>query len=337
MVERNYTTTRNVTPRVEVMQEVEVIQDTNTAALVVSWISLSIAILALAWSPFQHWLSGGRLRVSLDSVIWDSLGGVFSRDSGVWELPADNSLKWQPTRYYFEAARVTVANRGRLPVSISVPVLRVGGTGNKHYTIGLPMLPAGIHEPPKSGEQSTYRIEPYGAISFMFDYWPSVQAMRPRSVGNELMFRAQVRTLGTGKETRSPRGSSWHIPNDRFSSRATVVALPHDLVAWRHLVMINALFGDENDKAPVSIGSLDMIMMELFERFEETPSKKDFLKEFQAVANTLKINTLNKYWSVGCAYSIYNAIERYPGPLEPWTGGLSHKRTSTDTSSTSEG
>lgn len=104
-------------------------------ALGVSLLSFLIALAALGWQVAKHFLDGGRVKVYLNTAIWEPEVKLTTNSSGTLILQSDDSARSVTHGRALELAQLVVENPGRAAVTIYSPGLSISGHGKKHHSL----------------------------------------------------------------------------------------------------------------------------------------------------------------------------------------------------------
>jgi len=211
----------------------------------VAVIALLLSVVAIGIQLVTRYLDGGRIRVSLQPVIYDPVEDIVHTVSdGRWpyRLASAKALTQTARRTTgIDLAEIVVVNVGRLPVTITTMELatpsetRRRGRRQWHH-FGLPPLELPDFEPHRFVDSAkSLRLEPYSQVSILVDPW---QVLRPgrKTPKGVTVLRASARVPGKDKPTLSRRQRSWRIGDDVVSSIEAATTLP--LLA----VIVKAIF-----------------------------------------------------------------------------------------------
>ncbi len=168
----------------------------ETAALLISVVSLVLAGLSLGWQIAQWLLSAGRPKAALLHGIWQGTA-AYVRDVGRDGAPFDTSgLRHQGIDGQ-SVVGIRVTNHGRAPVTVVRVEMRARGGDLSVIPPNGPM-----------GPSLPYRLEPGTSASWYMDADDAV-ALASISRGEVLHQRVtgvyMVAELGTGKAVVTPR------------------------------------------------------------------------------------------------------------------------------------
>lgn len=202
-------------------------------ALLIAGASFLVSVIALVWQVAKHLLDGGRVRVQLNPAIWEPGVKLVTNRDGRFPMP--DLLKVFGTSVmpeYFEVAQLVVENPGRIAVTVSAPSLRVGGTGQKRYSVTPRMFAVPGMGEDTAVKDTVYRIEPYDRVTFIFDIWPSLTRLR-NNVARTITLRGAIQVPGRRNLRLSSWGTAWRVPPECWTLREGLSEISPRTVMWR--------------------------------------------------------------------------------------------------------
>lgn len=292
-------------------------------ALGVSLVSLLIAFAALGWQVAKHFLDGGRVKVYLNTAIWEPGFRLTTNRSGKFKLQDDSSARSVMVGRALELAQLVVENPGRVPVTIYGPGLSISGHGKKDHSLVPQMFSTGEMFGSESGVTDTVvRLDPYARVTFLLDYWSVVPSLLKGTQHDRVFLRGHVSVAGrTKRPQKSSRRLRWRIERGKYTAIEGSPAFTPFAVLWREMyVRLPECAEDEPGAGtPVTRGTASYILDEAMSRFEERPERPDL----QAVVDEIAQQHGDMYPMLG--FSLlegYEALNRMEGSLTSWTESL---------------
>jgi hypothetical protein len=298
-----------------------------TWALIVSLLSFAIALVALGWQIAKHFLDGGRVRVYLNTAILEPEFRIVTNRSGRFVLQNDDAARTVSRGGGLELAQLVVENPGRIPVTIYSPGLSFSGHGKKDHTISPRTFSTGdAFGPDSAARESVVRLEPYGRVTFLLDYWSLMPKLLEDAPKGQAYVRGCVGVAGRTKRTqKSSWRRRWKITRGMYTAIAGSPSFTPFSVIWREIYpRLPESAKDQRDRhpnsgEPVTRGMLRYMLDEAMSRFEERPERKRLSEALEELAS----NYGDKFPVVGIAvYEAYEALDRMDGHLTEWTEGL---------------
>lgn len=300
-------------------------------ALIVSILSFTIAMVALGWQIAKHFLDGGRVRVYLNTAIWEPEFMLLTNRSGRFALQNDHHARSVTYGRALELAQLVVENPGRVPVTIYSPGLTISGHGKKNHSIVPRMFKTeGSFGPDEAVSDTVVRLEPYGRVTFLLDHWSVMPSLLKESPKGQVIVRGYV---GVAGRTKRPQKSSWKL---RWQiNRGTYTAIegspeftPFSMM-WREMyVQLPESADDESHRhpnagPPITRGMLRYMLDEAMSRFGARPGREELTEALNEIATKRG----DKFPMLGySAFEAYEALDRMEGHLTDWTEGLSHRK-----------
>lgn len=195
---------------------------TSTAlwALAISVLSFALAAAALLWQISKHFLDGGRVKVHLNAAAWEEDFALWNTSSGKAVL--DESIAHQVTRgQAIELAQLVVENPGRAAVTIHSPGLRVRGLAKRRYSFVPRLFTTGDGFGANTAvADDVVRLEPYGRVTFLMDYWSSVPGLVEKSPRGRISVRGQVGVAGRSRPQQSRWRRRWMFDKNSYTALA---------------------------------------------------------------------------------------------------------------------
>lgn len=310
-------------------------------ALIVSVLSFAIAIAALVWQVLKHFLDGGRVKVYLNTAIWEPDSMLATNRSGRFKLQNDQSARGVVRGDALELAQLVVENPGRIPVTIYSPGLCFRGAKQKKYSIVPRMFSTdGTFGPDEAVSDTIVRLDPYGRVTFLLDYWgvmPKILAEAPTA---KVVVRGSV---GVAGRTKRPQKSSWNrrwtIHRGMYTAITGSPKFTPISVIWRELYVQLPKHHDEASSVSANGGKrltrgLGRYVLEAaMSDFDERPDRKLFQNALEDAAKKY-----DRLAIVGIAvFNAYAALDRMDGHLTDWTEGLTLVRKETESPGSAEG
>lgn len=299
-----------------------------TWALIVSILSFATAMVALGWQIAKHFLDGGRVRVYLNTAIWEPEFMLMTNRSGRFALQNDGHAHSVTHGRALELAQLVVENPGRVPVTIYSPGLSVSGHGKKDHSIVPRMFQTkGAFGPEEAVSDTVVRLEPYGRVTFLLDYWSVIPSLLKEAPKGRVVVRGYV---GVAGRTKRPQMSTWKL---RWQiDRGTYTAIEGSpkftpfSVMWREMYVQLPESTEESHRhpnagPPITRGMLRLILDEAMSRFDARPDREELTEALNEIATKRG----DKFPVLGYStLEAYEALERMKGHLADWTVGLSY-------------
>lgn len=294
--------------------------------LVISLLSFAAALAALVWQFTKHVLDGGRVRVYLNAAIWEPEIMLATNRSGRFRLKDDQSAKAVVRGRALEVAQLVVENPGRIPVTVYSPGLAFSGHGKTKHSVSPRMFGTdGAYGPDEALLDNVVRLEPYGRVTFLLDFWGIMPGILEDTPKGEVVVRGQVNVAGK----RRPRGSSrwrrWRIRTGMYTAIEGSPDFTPYAVVWG--VMFRQLPTDDEAKRDthpnagqrVTRGMVGYLLDDAMSGFDERPEEKRFKDAMDTVAKEHG----EQFASFGLAsLYAYRELDRRQGHLTEWSEGL---------------
>lgn len=305
-----------------------------TWALIVSILSFAAAMVALGWQIAKHFLDGGRVRVYLNTAIWEPEFMLITNRSGRFAFQNGDHAHSVTHGRALELAQLVVENPGRVPVTIYSPGLSISGHSKKDHSFVPRMFnTGGSYGPDEAVSDTVVRLEPYGRVTFLLDYWSVMPSLLKEAPKGRVVVRGYV---GVAGRTKRPQKSDWRL---RWQiDRGTYTAIEGSpkftpfSVMWRELyVRLPDRAEDESRRHPnagpqITRGMLRFVLDEAMSRFVARPERKELTEALNEIAT----KSGDKHPVLGYStFEAYEALDRMEGHLTDWSEGLFYKVRST--------
>lgn len=297
-----------------------------TLTLVISLLSFVIAIVALFWQIAKHFLDGGRVRVYLNTAIWEPEFMLATNRSGRLRLKDDQSARSVIRGRALEVAQLVVENPGRIPVTIYSPGLAFSGHGRKDHSVVPRMFGTdGTYGPDDALTDRVVRIEPYGRATFLLDLWSVMPGLLEDAPKGEVVVRGQVEVAGKRSPTRSRWRKRWRIRSGMYTAIEGNPDFTPFAVIWgtmyRYLPTYENAQRDRHPNAGlrVSRGMVGLLLDEVMSGFDERPEEALFKDAMDAAAE--ERGEKFPSYALPSLYA-YQALDRMQGHLTDWSEGL---------------
>lgn len=299
-------------------------------ALLVSGFSFVVAIAALAWQIMKHFLEGGRVRVYLNTAVWEPGHNIATNRSGKFALRG-GSEKHSVTRgQALELAQLVVENPGRTAVTIYSPGLHFSGHGRKNNTVVPRMFALGDSLGPDGATTETVvRLEPYERATFLLDYWAGIPRLIKNSPTGRIVVRGHVSVAGrTKRPQRSSFRKRWKISAGTYTAIEGSPDFTPLAVLWRELFVRLPENAKEDHNAsdtkrPLTRELANFVLDQAMSKFDEQPSLEDLKNALEDSVQTQGFSLVGYGLAV---WEGYEALKRMEGHLTPWTEGLWYAR-----------
>lgn len=295
-------------------------------ALITSLLSFVIAVVALIWQIVKHVLDGGRVKVYLNTAIWQPGSRININRSGRFTLPNDQVAQTVVYGRALELAQLVVENPGRLPVTIHSPGLAFSGHGTKHHSVVPRMFGTdAVHGLNEAITDTVVRIEPYARATFLLDYWSVMPGILGDAPDGQVFVRGYVGVAGKANRPReSVRRLRWKINRDRYTAiEGSPDFTPYGVlwrVLYRHLQEHGNADGDHDAGRRVSRESVGYLLEETMPRFGQRPELEQLADALTGAAEKLGEQLLGFRLALRNAYE---ELDRMNGHLTEWAEGLS--------------
>lgn len=300
---------------------------TAVLAIIVSSSSFVLAVIALGWQIAKHFLDGGRVRVYLNTAILEPDYVLTVNRSGRHVMKDAEAARHVRLGGALELAQLVVENPGKVPVTIYSPGLRVTGHGKKSHTFTPRMYTLGEgFGPDEATTKTVVRLEPYGRVTFLLDYWGAVRGVLKSAEVDSISVRGYV---GVAGRTKRPQKSSWWKRWKIGAGGYTAIEGPPQFsplgVIWQ--VLYPSLPEDVTDEqlrsgrpAPLTRGALHYTLEEAMGRFSERPERK----QLEAAINEVAGQAGDRLPVASKLFETYQRLDEMEaaGRLAPWTEGL---------------
>ncbi len=302
-----------------------------TWALMISLLSFAIAIVALVWQVTKHFLDGGRVKVYLNTAVWEPEFMLATNRSGRFALKNDNVARSALHGRALELAQLVVENPGRVPVTIYSPGLSISGGGKKDHSLVPRMF--GTEDsfgPDRAVTDTVVRIEPYGRVTFLLDYWSVMPGLLREAPKGRVFMRGFV---GVAGRTKRPQKSSWRRRWRINEGAYTAIEGSPDFtpfsVLWREMYIRLPKRADDDPGRhpdagkPITRGLLTYILDEAMSRFDERPERE----ELKCALDELAKKHGDRFPMLGYnVFEAYEALDRMEGHLVDWAAGRSQRK-----------
>ncbi|WAC55162.1 hypothetical protein [Gordonia sp. SL306] len=291
----------------------------------VSLLSFVIALAALGWQIAKHFLDGGRVKVFLNTAIWEPEVSLYTITNGKFGFPDDDTARSATDGKGLELAQLVVENPGRVPVTVHSPGIYITGHGKKNHSISPRSFSTGDsfgHD--RSTTERTVRLEPYARTTFLLDYWSIVPNLFGDTSVDHIVLRGQVGVAGrSNRPQRSKWRRRWTIARGSYTAIGGPPSFTPFAVLWRELY-VQLPERDDPDRHPQSgpattRGMAGFILDQAMSRFDERPEREELQHAVEEIAKERG----DRFPIVGIGlYHGYEALGRLEGHLKPWTDGL---------------
>lgn len=297
----------------------------SVLALIVSLFSITIALVALFWQILKHFLDGGRVKVYLNTAVYQPETMVAVNRSGRFSFQNGNAADSVIRGEALEVAQLIVENPGKVPITIHAPGLHLSGHGTKRHTL-VPRMYATTEVFGLDGASTdtVVRLEPYGRVTFLLDYWTIIPSVLKKSPKGRVFLRGYVEVAGRAKRPgKSSRRRRWRIERGAYTSIVGSPKFAPIAVLWKE--MYNRL--PKQDEDPESSRSLDgemlnFVLDQAMSKFDSRPDLDAFTSALDEVAKRhdflFPMMRMNAYWA-------YKALDRMHVNVTGWTEGLSFR------------
>ncbi|MGQ4421705.1 hypothetical protein ACN6LL_006917 [Streptomyces violaceoruber] len=246
-----------------------------TLALVVASLSLVVALSALGWQIAKHLLDGGRVKIYLNSAVWEPELRLLVDRSGKWNTTAGTG---HIVPENIEIAQLVVENPGRIAITVYSPSLAITGTKNKDYTVAPRALSLKHFDADSTAPQYPIRIDPYDRVTFALDYWSIIPRLLAEADGSHIEIRGCISRAGASQPRKSSKRLAWRIPQGAWTSRTDIQKISPYTVLWREFFKANeaSIRGSESEDATPKF-ILDGILRSAMQKFDERPTSMTFL------------------------------------------------------------
>lgn len=302
-----------------------------TLTLVISLLSFAAALAALIWQFAKHVLDGGRVRVYLNAAIWEPDFMLATNRSGRLLLKDDQSARAVVRGRALEVAQLVVENPGRIPVTVYwvySPGLAFSGHGKKSHSMVPRMFGTdGAYGPDDALTDSVVRIEPYGRVTFLLDFWSVMPGIVEDTPKGEVVVRGQVEVAGKRRSRRSSWLRRWKIRSGMYTAIEGSPDFTPFAVVWgvmfRHLPTYEEVKRDThaNTGRIVTREMVGFLLDEVMSGFDERP-EKELLKDALDAAAQAHGEKFPRF-GLASLYA-YRQLDRMQGHLTEWSEGLFH-------------
>ncbi|MFF5626654.1 hypothetical protein ACFY5A_14900 [Microbacterium sp. NPDC012755] len=293
----------------------------------VSLLSFLIALSALGWQVTKHFLDGGRVKVYLNTAVWQPEFMIATNRSGKFAFKHGSASRSVTHGEALELAQLVVENPGRTAVTIYSPGLQFSGHGKKNHTVVPRMFETdGTFGPDGAVTDTVVRLEPYARVTFLLDYWSSVPGLLKEAPKGYVDIRGHVSVAGrTNRPQRSSYRKRWRIHLGMYTAIEGSPDFTPLAVLWREMY-IRLPKDQEGDDVHPSHQSrrttrydARFLLDRAMARFDARPDRDDLKEALQELAK----KDGDKYPSFGMnLWEGYAALDRMEGHLTPWTEGL---------------
>lgn len=190
-----------------------------TLTLAISLLSFVAALVALTWQFAKHILDGGRVRVYLNAAIWEPDVMLATNRSGRFVHKNAQVAHAVVRGRALEVAQLVVENPGRIPVTVYSPGLAFSGHGKKKHSVVPRMFGTdGAYGPDDAVTDNVVRIDPYGRVTFLLDFWSVMPGILEDAPKGEVVVRGQVDVAGKKRPQKSSRSRRWTIRSGMYTA-----------------------------------------------------------------------------------------------------------------------
>jgi hypothetical protein len=285
-----------------------------TLALVVASLSLVVALSALGWQIAKHLLDGGRVKVYLNSAVWEPELRLLVDRSGKWNAGTAHIVPEN-----IELAQLVVENPGRIAITVYNPSLAITGTKHKDYTVAPRALRLKHFDADSTAPASPIRIDPYDRVTFILDYWSVIPRLLAEADGSHIEIRGCISRAGASKPRKSSKRLAWRIPQGAWTSRTDIQKISPYTVLWREFFKANEASSqgtESGDAAPKFI--LDGILRSAMQKFDERPTSDEFLTALRDSAQQYDAENVQL---VTLSITMDRILDHYSEHLSPWPFG----------------
>lgn len=298
-----------------------------TLALIVALLSFGIAIVALVWQVTKHFLDGGRVKVYLNTAVWEPEFMLATNRSGRFALQNDSAAHSVLQGRALELAQLVVENPGRVPVTIYSPGLSISGHGKKNHSLVPRMFRTqDSFGPDRAVTDTVIRLEPYGRVTFLLDYWSVIPSLLKEAPKGRVSVRGIV---GVAGRTKRPQKSSWkrrwQIDKTMYTAIEGSPEFTPLSVLWREMyVRLPERVDEDPDRHPnagnpTTRGQARYMLDEAMSRYGERPAREQLKDTLDEIAKKHG----DRFPVFGLAlFEGYSALDRMEGHLTDWTEGL---------------
>ncbi|WP_108250402.1 hypothetical protein [Planctomonas deserti] len=299
-----------------------------TWALVVSLLSFLIALVALGWQVFKHFLDGGRVKVYLNTAILEPEFMLAVNRSGRFALRDDSVARSVKYGKALEVAQLVVENPGRVPVTVYSPGLSISGHGKKDHSLVPRMFATGASFGPDEAIKDTVvRVEPYGRVTFLLDHWSVLPGLLSAAPRRRVVVRGFVGVAGrTNRPQKSSWSRRWRLRKGVYTAIKGSPEFTPLSVIWREMYGRIPEREDETNRhsnagSRITRGMLRYMLDEAMSRFDERPDRAQLTEALNEIAKREGDGhpALNS-----AVFQAYEALDRMTGHLTAWSEGLFH-------------
>ncbi|GAA0965296.1 hypothetical protein [Frigoribacterium faeni] len=302
---------------------------TATWALFVSLLSFGIAMVALGWQVTKHFLDGGRVKVYLNVAVLEPEFMVATMRTGRFSFTEEHGVASVTRGRALELAQLVVENPGRVPVTIYSPGLAISGHGKRRHTLTPRMFETeDTFGPDRAVMDSVVRLESYGRVTFLLDYWSVIPRLLEEAPKKQLALRGFVSVAG---RTKRPQKSSWRrrwrIKHGDYTAIPDSPKFTPFAVIWRELYIRLPEREDESrhpeSGRPITRGMVHFLLHEAMGKFDTRPELELLQRELDLAA----LKHGDKYPVIGSSlFEAYQALDAMAGHLTGWSEGLLPRR-----------
>lgn len=245
---------------------------------------------------------------------------------GRFALKNDNTARSVTHGRALELAQLVVENPGRVPLTVYSPGLSISGHGKKNHSLVPRMFATEAFGPDKAVTDTVVRLEPYGRVTFLLDYWSVMPNLLKEAPRGKVTVRGFV---GVAGRTKRPQKSSWRrrwqIGKGTYTAIVGSPEFTPFSVMWREMyVRLPERAEDENQRhpnagPPITRGMLGYMLEKAMSRFDERPDREQLTEALDEIAK----ESGDRYPMLGThVFGAYEALDRMEGRLAGWTEGL---------------
>jgi hypothetical protein len=286
-----------------------------------------IAIVALTWQVIKHFLDSGRVRVYLNTAIWEPGFMLATNRSGRFILKDDTSARQVARGRALELAQLVVENPGKVPVTIYSPGLAISGDGSKDHSL-VPRLFAtdASFGPDQAVTDTVVRLDPFARVTFLLDFWSVMPGLVSEAPKGRLFLRGHVGVAGrTKRPQKSSRRKQWRISTGEYTAIEGSPQFTPFSVMWRE--MYGRLPAGPEDYplrhsdagSPITQVLLRFVLDKAMSRFDARPDGT----QLTHVLNEIAEEHGDRYPTIGyLVHEAYEALDSMDGHLTAWRTGL---------------
>lgn len=288
-------------------------------------LSFVIALSALGWQIAKHLLDGGRVKVYLNTAVWEPEVMVATTRSGKFTLSNQVDAAAVVRGRALEVAQLVVENPGRIPVTIYSPGIAISGHGKHQHSITPRLFDTnGSFGADDATTKSVVRLESYARVTFLLDYWSAVPRLLQEAPRGRVDIRGFVGVAGrTRRPQKSNRRLRWRIHEGQCTAIPSSPKFTPYAVIWREFYRALPEHEDKtrrpNAGPPITRGIVGFILEEAMSRFDERPDLRARRNAIEEIAREqgYKLPVIGSI-----LYGAYRVLDRMDGHLTAWGEGI---------------